>query len=100
MFCSYILEGSAVDKLEEIIGYVSIGYPFGLTASILFGRHFEMEGPNYDAQMVDLILGFLTSLKGSTASPTKTLLGNSRTQTHTNLRGSATCLLHGATGLY
>jgi hypothetical protein len=28
------------------------------------------------------------------------LLGNSRTQTHTNLRGSATCLLHGATGLY
>jgi len=26
-----------------------------------------MEGPNYDAQMVDLILGFLTSLKGSTA---------------------------------
>jgi hypothetical protein len=67
MFCSYILEGSAVDKLEEIIGYVSIGYPFGLTASILFGRHFEMEGPNYDAQMVDLILGFLTSLKGSTA---------------------------------
>jgi hypothetical protein len=24
----------------------------------------------------------------------------SRTQTHTNLRGSATCLLHGATGLY
>jgi len=28
------------------------------------------------------------------------LLGNSRTQTHINLRGSATCLLHGATGLY
>jgi len=28
------------------------------------------------------------------------LLGNSRTQTHTNLRGSATCLLHGATVLY
>jgi hypothetical protein len=28
------------------------------------------------------------------------VLGNSRTQTHTNLHGSATCLLHGATGLY
>jgi hypothetical protein len=33
--------------------------------------------------------------------PTKKfVLGNSRTQTHTNLRGSATCLLHGATVLY
>ncbi|KAG6743792.1 hypothetical protein POTOM_052494 [Populus tomentosa] len=49
--------GSAVEKLQEISGYVSIGYPFGLTASILFWRHSEMEGPNYDAQMVDLILG-------------------------------------------
>ena len=28
------------------------------------------------------------------------LLGHSSNQTHTNLRGSATCLLHGATGLY
>jgi len=28
------------------------------------------------------------------------LLGNSRNQTHTNLRGSATYVLHGATGLY
>jgi hypothetical protein len=28
------------------------------------------------------------------------LLGHSRNQTHINLRGSATCLLHGATGLY
>ncbi|CAK7342362.1 unnamed protein product [Dovyalis caffra] len=32
------ISGSAADKLEEIIGYVSIGYPFGLTASIQFGR--------------------------------------------------------------
>jgi hypothetical protein len=28
------------------------------------------------------------------------VLGHSSNQTHTNLRGSATCLLHGATGLY
>jgi hypothetical protein len=28
------------------------------------------------------------------------MLGYSRNQTHTNLHGSATCLLHGATGLY
>jgi len=28
------------------------------------------------------------------------VLGNSRNQTHTNLRGSATCLHHGATDLY
>ncbi|KVH94703.1 hypothetical protein Ccrd_003228 [Cynara cardunculus var. scolymus] len=31
--------GSAVDQVDEVIGYVSLGYPFGLTASILFGRH-------------------------------------------------------------
>ncbi|KAL8170848.1 hypothetical protein V2J09_022652 [Rumex salicifolius] len=33
------IAGSAVDQIEQVIGYVSIGYPFGLTASILFGRH-------------------------------------------------------------
>jgi len=30
----------------------------------------------------------------------KKMLGHSSNQTRTNLRGSATCLLHGATGLY
>ncbi|EPS73161.1 hypothetical protein M569_01594 [Genlisea aurea] len=33
------IAGSAVDRVEEAVGYVGIGYPFGLTASILFGRH-------------------------------------------------------------
>ncbi|KAK6937060.1 KANL3/Tex30, alpha/beta hydrolase-like domain [Dillenia turbinata] len=33
------IAGSAVDQVEQIVGYVSIGYPFGLLASILFGRH-------------------------------------------------------------
>ncbi|EEF28923.1 uncharacterized protein LOC8280425 [Ricinus communis] len=33
------ISGSAVDKVEEVIGYASIGYPFGLAASFLFGRH-------------------------------------------------------------
>ncbi|KAH6794652.1 alpha/beta-Hydrolases superfamily protein [Perilla frutescens var. hirtella] len=104
------IAGSAVDKIEEVIGYVSLGYPFGLTASILFGRHhknvlqspkpklfvmgtrdgftsvkqlenklknaagrnqthliegvshFQMEGPAYDEQMVNLILEFISSL--------------------------------------
>ncbi|MED6120592.1 hypothetical protein PIB30_022251 [Stylosanthes scabra] len=104
------IAGSAVDKIEQVIGYVSIGYPFGITASILFGRHhkailqsqkpklfimgtqdgftsvkqlknklgsaagrvemhlidgvghFQMEGPAYDAHMVDLILKFAASL--------------------------------------
>ncbi|KAF7837126.1 Abhydrolase_5 domain-containing protein [Senna tora] len=104
------IAGSAVDQIEEVIGYVSIGYPFGLTASILFGRHhkailqspkpklfimgtqdgftsvkqlknklnsaagrvethliegaghFQMEGPAFDAQMVDLIVKFIASL--------------------------------------
>ena len=104
------IAGSAVDQIEEVIGYVSIGYPFGMTASILFGRHhkailkspkpklfimgtqdgftsvkqlknklssaagrvethliegvghFQMEGPAYDAQMVDLIVQFISTL--------------------------------------
>ncbi|XAR68581.1 Acylglycerol lipase [Bertholletia excelsa] len=104
------IAGSAVDHVDEVVGYVSIGYPFGLTASILFGRHhkailqspkpklfvmgtrdgftsvkqlesklksaagrvekhliegashFQMEGPAFDAQMVDLISGFIESL--------------------------------------
>ncbi|KAI3910566.1 hypothetical protein MKW98_027848 [Papaver atlanticum] len=104
------ISGSAVDQIEEVVGYVSLGYPFGLTASILFGRHhkailkspkpklfvmgtkdgftsvkqlenklksatgrvethliegaghFQMEGPSYDANMVGLIIGFVSSL--------------------------------------
>lgn len=104
------IAGSAVDEIEQVVGYVSLGYPFGMMASILFGRHhkailhspkpklfvmgtrdgftsvkqlknklrtaagrtethliegvshFEMEGPAYDAQMVNLILEFIASL--------------------------------------
>ncbi|XP_042513484.1 uncharacterized protein LOC122088322 isoform X1 [Macadamia integrifolia] len=104
------ISGSAVDQIQEVVGYVSLGYPFGMLSSILFGRHyktilqspkpklfvmgtkdgftsvkqlenklksadgrvethllegvghFQMEGPSYDAQMVDLILQFITSL--------------------------------------
>ncbi|CAN6558933.1 unnamed protein product [Malus baccata var. baccata] len=104
------IAGSAVDQIEQIVGYVSLGYPFGMLASILFGRHhkailqsskpklfvmgtqdgftsvkqlenklssaaghvethliegaghFQMEGPAYDAQMVNLILEFIASL--------------------------------------
>lgn len=104
------IAGSAVDKVEQVVGYVSIGYPFGFMASILFGRHhkailqspkpklfimgtrdgftsvkqlknklsstvgrveshliegvghFQMEGPAYDAEMVNLILKFIASL--------------------------------------
>ncbi|GER57136.1 alpha/beta-Hydrolases superfamily protein [Striga asiatica] len=33
------IAGSALDKIDEVIGYVSLGYPFGFIASILFGRH-------------------------------------------------------------
>ncbi|XP_043691407.1 uncharacterized protein LOC122642066 [Telopea speciosissima] len=104
------ISGSAVDQVQEVVGYVSLGYPFGMLSSILFGRHyktilqspkpklfvmgtsdgftsvkqlenklksaagrvethllegvghFQMEGPSYDSQMVDLILQFITSL--------------------------------------
>ncbi|XP_020599775.1 uncharacterized protein LOC110039151 [Phalaenopsis equestris] len=105
------IAGSAVDKIEQVVGYVSLGYPFGWAASILFGRHhesilrsqkpklfvmgtkdgftsvkqlqnklksaagrvetrllegvghFQMEGPDYDAHMVDLISQFIQSLQ-------------------------------------
>ncbi|XP_055801303.1 uncharacterized protein LOC129870516 [Solanum dulcamara] len=33
------IAGSAVDQVEQVVGYVSLEYPFGFTASILFGRH-------------------------------------------------------------
>lgn len=33
------IAGSAVNQIEQVVGYVSLGYPFGLMASILFGRH-------------------------------------------------------------
>ncbi|KAM1276249.1 hypothetical protein ACFX2J_028537 [Malus domestica] len=33
------IAGSAVDQIEQVVGYVSLGYPFGMLASILFGRH-------------------------------------------------------------
>ncbi|KAI5321199.1 hypothetical protein PRUPE_6G018000 [Prunus persica] len=33
------IAGSAVDQIEQVVGYVSLGYPFGMIASILFGRH-------------------------------------------------------------
>ncbi|XP_031483045.1 uncharacterized protein LOC116252700 [Nymphaea colorata] len=104
------IAGSAVDQVERVVGYVSLGYPFGLTASILFGRHnkailqsskpklfvmgtrdgftsvkhlenklksaagrvethllegvshFQMEGPDFDSQMADLIDGFIATL--------------------------------------
>jgi len=104
------IAGSAVDEIREAVGYVSIGYPFGMFASILFGRHhkavlnspkpklfvmgtrdgftsvkqlqnklssavgrvethliegashFQMEGPEFDNQMVNLILPFISSL--------------------------------------
>ncbi|KAL5976879.1 hypothetical protein ACLOJK_021214 [Asimina triloba] len=104
------ISGSAVDQVEQVVGYVSIGYPFGWTASILFGRHhkailqspkpklfimgtndgftsvkqlenklksaagrvethliqgvghFQMEGPAFDEDMVNLIIRFVETL--------------------------------------
>ncbi|KAK8935084.1 hypothetical protein KSP39_PZI013665 [Platanthera zijinensis] len=105
------IAGSAVDKIEQVVGYVSLGYPFGWAASVLFGRHheailrskkpklfvmgtkdgftsvkqlqnklksstgrtethlldgvghFQMEGPVYDALMVNLIVDFIQTLQ-------------------------------------
>ncbi|KAK4763033.1 hypothetical protein SAY86_008801 [Trapa natans] len=104
------ISGSAVDQVEHVVGYVSLGYPFGVLSSVLFGRHhknilqspkpklfvmgtrdgftsvkqlktklngaagrvdthliegaghFQMEGPEFDSQMVNLIHDFIASL--------------------------------------
>lgn len=32
------IAGAAIDSCNEVVGYVSLGYPFGLLASVLFGR--------------------------------------------------------------
>lgn len=33
------IAGSAIDEVKEVVGYVALGYPFGMLASVLFGRH-------------------------------------------------------------
>lgn len=33
------IAGSAIDQVDTVRGYVGLGYPFGILASILFGRH-------------------------------------------------------------
>ncbi len=33
------IAGSAIGQVKEVVGYVSLGYPFGILASVLFGRH-------------------------------------------------------------
>lgn len=33
------ISGSAIDEIAEVVGYVALGYPFGILASVLFGRH-------------------------------------------------------------
>nr|AMY26644.1 x-pro dipeptidyl-peptidase (s15 family)- aminopeptidase activity, proteolysis [Linum usitatissimum] len=35
------IAGSALDQLDKVVGYVSIGYPFGFAASFLFGKHYK-----------------------------------------------------------
>ncbi|RZB50254.1 hypothetical protein D0Y65_047259 [Glycine soja] len=82
------IAGSAVDQIEQVIGYPSyshqnhfiMGTQDGFTSvkqlrnklNSAAGRvethlidgvgHFQMEGPGYDAEMVDLIIKFIASL--------------------------------------
>ncbi|KAB2605956.1 hypothetical protein D8674_005673 [Pyrus ussuriensis x Pyrus communis] len=44
--CKWVCENLSADRIllvgfsaEQVVGYVSLGYPFGMLASILFGRH-------------------------------------------------------------
>ncbi|KAK8955685.1 hypothetical protein KSP40_PGU022711 [Platanthera guangdongensis] len=108
---SYSMTESGSAQIEQVVGYVSLGYPFGWAASVLFGRHheailrskkpklfvmgtkdgftsvkqlqnklksstgrtethlldgvghFQMEGPVYDALMVNLIFDFIQTLQ-------------------------------------
>ncbi len=35
-----MIAGSSLDKVDEVIGYVGIGYTFGWVSSIVFGAHY------------------------------------------------------------
>nr|GEX13329.1 alpha/beta hydrolases superfamily protein [Tanacetum cinerariifolium]GEX40477.1 alpha/beta hydrolases superfamily protein [Tanacetum cinerariifolium] len=74
------IAGSAVDQVDEIVGYVSLGYPFGLTASILFGRHQKtiLQSPKPKLFVMGTKDGF-TSVK-QLANKIKTAAG--RAETH------------------
>lgn len=74
------IAGSAVDLVDEIVGYVSLGYPFGWTASILFGRHHKaiLQSPKPKLFVMGTKDGF-TSVK-QLANKIKTAAG--RAETH------------------
>ncbi|KAL6540453.1 hypothetical protein OROMI_024336 [Orobanche minor] len=74
------IAGSAVDQIDRVIGYVSLGYPFGLTASILFGRHHKaiLKSPKPKLFVMGTRDGF-TSVK-QLENKLKTAAG--RNQTH------------------
>ncbi|XP_071716921.1 uncharacterized protein [Rutidosis leptorrhynchoides] len=74
------IAGSAVDQVDEVVGYVSLGYPFGLTASILFGRHHKaiLQSPKPKLFVMGTKDGF-TSVK-QLANKLKTAAG--RAETH------------------
>uniref|UniRef100_A0A0D6R8A9 KANL3/Tex30 alpha/beta hydrolase-like domain-containing protein n=1 Tax=Araucaria cunninghamii TaxID=56994 RepID=A0A0D6R8A9_ARACU len=58
------IAGSAVDQVDQIEGYVSLGYPFGMLASILFGRHHKaiLQSPKSKLFVMGTCDGF-TSVK-------------------------------------
>ncbi|KAK9065803.1 hypothetical protein SSX86_015204 [Deinandra increscens subsp. villosa] len=74
------IAGSAVDQVDEVVGYVSLGYPFGWTASILFGRHHKaiLQSPKPKLFIMGTKDGF-TSVK-QLANKIKTAAG--RAETH------------------
>lgn len=66
--------------MDEVVGYVSVGYPFGWTASILFGRHHKaiLQSPKPKLFIMGTKDGF-TSVK-QLANKIKTAAG--RAETH------------------
>lgn len=74
------IAGSAVDQVDEVVGYVSLGYPFGWTASILFGRHHKaiLQSPKPKLFIMGTKDGF-TSVK-QLANKIKSAVG--RAETH------------------
>ncbi|XP_010420774.1 PREDICTED: uncharacterized protein LOC104706298 [Camelina sativa] len=74
------IAGSAVEQVEQVVGYVSLGYPFGLMASILFGRHHKaiLSSPKPKLFVMGTTDGF------TSVSQLKKKLGSAvgRTETH------------------
>ncbi|CAK9166698.1 unnamed protein product, partial [Ilex paraguariensis] len=59
------ISGSAVDQVDQVVGYVGSGYPFGVMAPMLFRRHHKaiLQSPKAKLFVMGTRDGFTSVLK-------------------------------------